>query len=200
MKNFMDKNFLLQTETAQELYHNHAAKMPIIDYHCHLNPQMVADDYRFKSLTEIWLGGDHYKWRAMRSNGVDECFVPVKKRQIGRNLRNGQKRSHILSVIHCTNWTHLELKTAFGIDKVLNPKTAREIYDECNEKLSSQEYSARGMMRRYHVETVCTTMILSIHWNIILELAKVDLKSRCFPHGVRIKLWLWKFLQIFALI
>ena len=76
MKNFMDKNFLLQTETAQELYHNHAAKMPIIDYHCHLNPQMVADDYRFKSLTEIWLGGDHYKWRAMRS--------------------------HILSVIHCT--------------------------------------------------------------------------------------------------
>ena len=103
MKNFMDKNFLLQTETAQELYHNHAAKMPIIDYHCHLNPQMVADDYRFKSLTEIWLGGDHYKWRAMRSNGVDECFLyRVKKHQIGRNLRNGQKRSHILSVIHCT--------------------------------------------------------------------------------------------------
>ena len=92
MKNFMDKNFLLQTETAQELYHNHAAKMPIIDYHCHLNPQMVADDYRFKSLTEIWLGGDHYM----------NAFVPVKKRQIGRNLRNGQKRSHILSVIHCT--------------------------------------------------------------------------------------------------
>ena len=75
MKNFMDKNFLLQTETAQELYHNHAAKMPIIDYHCHLNPQMVADDYRFKSLTEIWLGGDHYKWRQMRSNGVDEYYI-----------------------------------------------------------------------------------------------------------------------------
>jgi len=93
MKNFMDKNFLLQTETAQELYHNHAAKMPIIDYHCHLNPQMVADDYRFKSLTEIWLCVPMVWMNA---------FVPVKKHQIGRNLRNGQKRSHILSVIHCT--------------------------------------------------------------------------------------------------
>ena len=75
MKNFMDENFLLQTETAQKLYHEHAAKMPIIDYHCHLIPQMVADDYQFKSLTEIWLGGDHYKWRAMRTNGVDERYI-----------------------------------------------------------------------------------------------------------------------------
>lgn len=157
MKNFMDKNFLLQTETAQELYHNHAAKMPIIDYHCHLNPQMVADDYRFKSLTEIWLGGDHYKWRAMRSNGVDECFCT------GKETSDWEKFEKWAETVPYTfrnplyHWTHLELKTAFGIDKVLNPKTAREIYDECNEKLSSQEYSARGIMRRYHVETVCTT-------------------------------------------
>ena len=78
MKNFMDENFLLQTETAQELYHNHAAKMPIIDYHCHLIPQMVADDHKFKSLTEIWLGGDHYKWRAMRTNGVYERYCTGK--------------------------------------------------------------------------------------------------------------------------
>lgn len=78
MKNFMDENFLLQTETAQKLYHEHAAKMPIIDYHCHLIPQMVADDYQFKSLTEIWLGGDHYKWRAMRTNGVDERYCTGK--------------------------------------------------------------------------------------------------------------------------
>ena len=157
MKNFMDKNFLLQTETAQELYHNHAAKMPIIDYHCHLNPQMVADDYRFKSLTEIWLGGDHYKWRAMRSNGVDECFCT------GKGTSDWEKFEKWAETVPYTfrnplyHGTHLELKTAFGMDKVLNPKTAREIYDECNEKLSSQEYSARGMMRRYHVETVCTT-------------------------------------------
>ena len=101
MKNFMDENFLLQTETAQKLYHEHAAKMPIIDYHCHLIPQMVADDYKFKSLTEIWLGGDHYKWRAMRTNGVDERFC-TEKPQIGKSSKNGRKQCLIRSVIHYT--------------------------------------------------------------------------------------------------
>ena len=152
----MDENFLLQTETAQKLYHEHAAKMPIIDYHCHLIPQMVADDYKFKSLTEIWLGGDHYKWRAMRTNGVDERFCTGK-------ATDWEKFEKWAETVPYTfrnplyHWTHLELKTAFGINKILNPKTAREIYDECNEKLAQPEYSARGMMRRYHVETVCTT-------------------------------------------
>ena len=147
---------LLQTETAQKLYHEHAAKMPIIDYHCHLIPQMVADDYKFKSLTEIWLGGDHYKWRAMRTNGVDERFCTGK-------ATDWEKFEKWAETVPYTfrnplyHWTHLELKTAFGINKILNPKTAREIYDECNEKLAQPEYSARGMMRRYHVETVCTT-------------------------------------------
>ena len=157
MKNFMDENFLLQTETAQKLYHEHAAKMPIIDYHCHLIPQMVADDYKFKSLTEIWLGGDHYKWRAMRTNGVDERFCT------GKDTTDWEKFEKWAETVPYTfrnplyHWTHLELKTAFGINKILNPQTAREIYDECNEKLSQPEYSARGMMRRYHVEAVCTT-------------------------------------------
>ena len=134
MKNFMDENFLLQTETAQKLYHEHAAKMPIIDYHCHLIPQMVADDYQFKSLTEIWLGGDHYKWRAMRTNGVDERFCT------GKDTTDWEKFEKWAETVPYTfrnplyHWTHLELKTAFGIDKILNPKTAREIYDECNEK------------------------------------------------------------------
>lgn len=94
MKNFMDENFLLQTETAQKLYHEHAAKMPIIDYHCHLIPQMVADDYKFKSLTEIWLGGDHYKWRAMRTNGVDERFCTGKRyHRLGKVREMGGNRS-----------------------------------------------------------------------------------------------------------
>ena len=97
MKKFMDENFLLKTETAQELYHNHAAKMPIIDYHCHLIPKMVADDYQFKSITEIWLGGDHYKWRAMRSNAI----VPEKTPQIGKNSRSGQKLFLTHSVTPC---------------------------------------------------------------------------------------------------
>lgn len=158
MKPFMDKDFLLQTETARKLYHEHAAKMPIIDYHCHLIPKMVADDHRFKSLTEIWLGGDHYKWRAMRSNGVDERFCT------GTDTSDWEKFEKWAETVPYTfrnplyHWTHLELKTAFGIDKILNPQTAREIYEECNDKLlNDPNYTARGFMRRYHVETVCTT-------------------------------------------
>lgn len=157
MKNFMDRNFLLQTETAQKLYHEHAAKMPIIDYHCHLIPQMVAEDHKFRSITEVWLGGDHYKWRAMRSNGIPEKYCT------GSDTTDWEKFEKWAETVPYTfrnplyGWTHLELKTAFGIDKVLNPKTAREIYDECNEKLKQPEFSARGLMRHYNVETVCTT-------------------------------------------
>lgn len=157
MKNFMDANFLLQTETAQELYHEHAAKMPIIDYHCHLVPKMVADDHQFRSLTEIWLGGDHYKWRAMRTNGIDERYCT------GTDTSDWEKFEKWAETVPFTmrnplyHWTHLELKTAFGINKILNKQSAREIFDECNEKLALPEYSARGMMRRYNVEVVCTT-------------------------------------------
>ncbi len=153
----MDENFLLQTETAQRLYHEHAAKMPIIDYHCHLSPQMVADDYRFRSLTELWLGGDHYKWRAMRTNGVEERYCT------GTDTSDWEKFEKWAETVPYTlrnplyHWTHLELKTAFGITKLLNPKTAREIYNECNEKLKQPGYSARGLMRHYRVEAVCTT-------------------------------------------
>jgi len=158
MKPFMDENFLLQTPTAQKLYHEHAAKMPIIDYHCHLIPKMVADDHRFKSITEIWLGGDHYKWRAMRSNGVEERFCT------GADTTDWEKFQKWAETVPYTfrnplyHWTHLELKTAFGIDKLLNPETAKEIFDECNDKLlNDPTMTARGFMRRYNVETVCTT-------------------------------------------
>ena len=157
MKQFMDENFLLETTTAQELYHNHAAKMPIIDYHCHLIPEMVANDHKFKSITELWLGGDHYKWRAMRTNGVAERYCT------GKDTTDWEKFEKWAETVPYTfrnplyHWTHLELKTAFGIEKQLSPKTAREIFDECNEKLQQPNYTARGLMRRYHVECVCTT-------------------------------------------
>ncbi len=158
MKPFMDENFLLQNETAQKLYHEHAAKMPIIDYHCHLIPKMVADDHKFNSITELWLGGDHYKWRAMRSNGVDERFCT------GKDTTDWEKFQKWAETVPYTfrnplyHWTHLELKTAFGIDKLLNPETAKEIFDECNDKLRNDpNMTARGLMRRYNVETVCTT-------------------------------------------
>ncbi|MDR0864838.1 MAG: glucuronate isomerase [Candidatus Symbiothrix sp.] len=157
MKKFMDNNFLLQTETAQKLYHEHAAKQPIIDYHCHLIPSMVANDHQFKSLTEIWLGGDHYKWRAMRTNGIDEKYCT------GTDTSDWEKFEKWAETVPYTmrnplyHWTHLELKTGFGIDKLLSPKTAREIYDECTAKLQTPEYSARNLMRKYKVEAVCTT-------------------------------------------
>lgn len=154
----MDENFLLQTETAQMLYHEHAAKMPIIDYHCHLIPKMVADDHKFSSITEIWLGGDHYKWRAMRSNGVEEKYCT------GKDTSDWEKFQKWAETVPYTfrnplyHWTHLELKTAFGIDKLLNPETAKEIFDKCNDKLRNDpNMTARGLMRRYNVETVCTT-------------------------------------------
>lgn len=153
----MDKDFVLQTDTAKELYHEHAAKMPIIDFHCHLIPSMISEDYKFKNITEIWLGGDHYKWRAMRTNGIDEKYCT------GKDTTDWEKFEKWAETVPYTmrnplyHWTHLELKTAFGIEKLLSPATAKEIYDECNAKLSTPEYSARNLMRKYNVETVCTT-------------------------------------------
>lgn len=158
MKKFMDDDFLLETATARELYNDHVRNLPIIDYHCHLDPKMIADDTRFGSITEVWLGGDHYKWRAMRSNGVEERFIT------GNDTSDWEKFEKWAATVPYAfrnplyHWTHLELKTAFGIEKTLNPATAREIFDACNDKLrNGADMTARGLMRRYGVEVVCTT-------------------------------------------
>ena len=158
MKAFMDENFLLQTETAQKLYHEHAAKMPIIDYHCHLIPQMVAENKRFESIAQIWLMGDHYKWRAMRSNGINERFCT------GKDTTDWEKFEKWAETVPYTfrnplyHWTHLELKTAFGINETLNPTNARAIFDKCNDMIANDpKFCPRGMMAHYNVETVCTT-------------------------------------------
>jgi len=156
MKQFLNENFLLATDTAAELYHQHASKMPIIDYHCHLSPQLIAEDHQFKDLTELWLSGDHYKWRAMRANGIPEKFITG-------NATNQEKFDAWAATVPYTmrnplyNWTHLELKRAFGIDKLLTPDTAHEIYQQCNEMLAMPERSARGLIRHFNVETLCTT-------------------------------------------
>ena len=156
MKQFNDENFLLQSPTAERLYHNHAAKMPIIDYHCHLSPELVASDHRFRSLAEIWLDGDHYKWRAMRTNGVEERYCTG-------DASDWEKFEKWAETVPYTmrnplyHWTHLELKTAFGEERLLSPATARAIYDRCSDMLQHPDYSARGLMRRYNVEVVCTT-------------------------------------------
>ncbi|MCC7300432.1 MAG: glucuronate isomerase [Verrucomicrobia bacterium] len=156
MKKFMDGDFLLQTETARRLYYDHAVKMPIYDYHCHLSPKDIAEDRRYDNLGEIWLGGDHYKWRAMRANGVAEEFVtgtaPWREKfqkwaeTVPQTLRN--------PLYH---WTHLELQRYFGIDTLLSPETADEIFDACTAMLRMPEFSARNLMRKMNVKLVCTT-------------------------------------------
>lgn len=157
MKEFISEDFLLRSETAKMLYHDHAKKLPIIDYHCHLNPKMIAEDYRFGSITEIWLGGDHYKWRSMRANGVEERYIT------GKDTSDWEKFEKWAETVPYTlrnplyHWTHLELKTAFGISETLNPSSARRIFDRCNELLATPDFSARGLMRKYNVELVCTT-------------------------------------------
>ena len=156
IKPFMDANFLLNSETAQHLYHDHAVQLPILDYHCHLSPQMIADDYRFKTITELWLGGDHYKWRAMRANGVPEKYITG-------DATDWEKFQKWAETVPYTfrnplyHWTHLELRTAFGITEVLNPESAQRIYDTCNAKLAEEGMTARGLMKFYHVQVVCTT-------------------------------------------
>ncbi len=156
-KSFIHEDFLLQTDAAKELYHKHAAKMPIIDYHCHLNPAYIANDHQFDNLGQIWLEGDHYKWRAMRTNGVDERYCT------GKDTSDWEKFEKWAETVPYTmrnplyHWTHLELKTAFGVEDILSLKTAKKIYDICTEKLRTPEFSARGLLKKFNVETVCTT-------------------------------------------
>jgi glucuronate isomerase len=157
MKKFLDENFLLQTETAQKLYHEYAKQMPIIDYHCHLPPDQIAADLKFENLTQVWLYGDHYKWRAMRSNGVNEDFIT------GKNTTDYQKFEKWAETVPYTmrnplyHWTHLELQRYFDIDTILSGKNAREVYDACTAKLQTEGYTTRGLMRKMNVKVVCTT-------------------------------------------
>jgi glucuronate isomerase len=153
----MDKDFMLDNETAQQLYHEHAAKMPIIDYHCHLNPEFIAKDRQFDNLGQIWLEGDHYKWRAMRTNGIDERFCT------GKDTTDWEKFEKWAATVPYTmrnplyHWTHLELRSVFGVNTLLKPETAKEIFDECTAKLRTPEFSARGLMKGCNVKVVCTT-------------------------------------------
>jgi glucuronate isomerase len=156
MKRFLDENFLLQTETAKKLYHDFAEKMPVIDYHCHLPVQQIADDINFENLTQIWLYGDHYKWRAMRTNGVDESYITGDKTDF-------EKFEKWADVVPYTlrnplyHWTHLELQRYFDVHELLKPASAKEIYKHCTKKLQTKEYSVKNLLRKMNVEVVCTT-------------------------------------------
>lgn len=156
MESFLSDNFLLQTEYAQKLYHQHARSLPIIDYHCHLSPKDIANDRLFKNLTEIWLEGDHYKWRALRINGVDEEFVTGKADDFQKFMKWAETVPYTMRnpLYH---WTHMELLRPFGIRKILKPETARDIYEECSAMLQKPEFSVRGILKQMNVEVVCTT-------------------------------------------
>jgi len=156
MKDFLTEHFLLETETAQRLYHNCAKHLPIIDYHCHLSPRDIAEDRQFDNLTEIWLNGDHYKWRAMRTLGIDEKYITGE----GSNFEKFQKWAETVPYTlrnPLYHWTHLELKKYFGITKLLNADTAEEIYQKTAQKLQTGEFSTRNLLRRMDVKMVCTT-------------------------------------------
>ena len=153
---FIHDDFLLQSETARRLYHEVAADLPIIDYHCHLPPEDVAADRQFKNLFEIWLEGDHYKWRAMRTNGVAETYCTGEADPWDKFMAWAETVPHTLRnpLYH---WSHLELKRYFGIDILLNKDTAKEIWDEANKQLATPQRSARGILEDFKVEVVCTT-------------------------------------------
>lgn len=156
MKSFLDENFLLQTKTSQHLYHWYAKGMPVIDYHCHLSPQQIAEDLNFENLTQAWLYGDHYKWRAMRTNGIQEAYCTG-------NKPDYEKFEQWAATVPYTlrnplyHWTHLELQRYFNINTVLNPDSAKMIYDDCTAQLQTPEYSVRNLLRKMSVKLVCTT-------------------------------------------
>jgi len=156
MKKFLDDNFLLHSETAQQLYHGFAREMPIIDYHNHLPPEQIANDINFENLTQVWLYGDHYKWRAMRTNGVNEKYCTG-------NATDYEKFEQWAATVPYTlrnplyHWTHLELRRYFDINTILSPETCKEIYDECTAKLKTKEYSVKNLLRKMNVKVLCTT-------------------------------------------
>ena len=166
MKAFMDKDFLLETETAQKLYHEYAAKMPILDYHCHINPQEIAEDRKFENITQVWLGGDHYKWRQMRSNGVEEKYITgdASDREKFQKWAETLEKAIGNPLYH---WSHLELQRYFGYYGALNGETAEEVWNLCNAKLQEDGMSARNLIRQSNVTLVCTTddPVDSLEWH-----------------------------------
>lgn len=156
MTRFINDDFMLHCDAAKELYHKSAASLPIIDYHCHLDPSQILSNYQFRNLSEIWLGGDHYKWRAMRGNGVGEEYITGAKSDYEKfeKWADTLQRAMRNPLYH---WTHLELSRIFGVDEVLNPLSARKIYDECSEKLQTEQFRAQAIMRSCNVESICTT-------------------------------------------
>ena len=166
MKAFMDRDFLLETETAKKLFHDYAESTPVLDYHCHINPREIAEDRRFENITQVWLGGDHYKWRYMRSCGVEEKYITGSASDYEKFLAWAECLGKAIGnpLFH---WSHLELQRYFDYHGVLNKKTAEEVWNFCNEKLAQPDMSVRNLIRRSNVTLICTTddPVDSLEWH-----------------------------------
>ena len=170
MKTFMGKNFLLTTDTAKELFHDYAENMPIIDYHCHINPKEIYEDRKFENITQVWLGGDHYKWRQMRSNGVDEYYITgdAPDREKFQKWAETLEKAIGNPLFH---WSHLELQRYFGYYGVLNSETAEEVWNLCNKKIQDPSMSARNLIKQSNVTLLCTTddPVDDLKWHKIIK-------------------------------
>ena len=166
MKAFMDEDFLLQTEVAKKLYHDYAAKMPVLDYHCHINPREIAEDRQFENITQVWLGGDHYKWRFMRSCGVDEKYITGDASDKEKFMKWAECLGKAIGnpLYH---WSHLELQRYFGFNGALSRKNAEEVWNLCNEKLTQPSMSVRNIIKQSNVTLICTTddPVDSLEWH-----------------------------------
>jgi len=170
MKEFMDHNFLLSTDTSRKLYHEYAGGMPIVDYHCHINPQEIAEDRKFENITQVWLGGDHYKWRQMRSNGIDEKYITGDADDYEKFVEWAKTLERLIGnpLYH---WSHLELRRYFDYTGVLNRESAKEVWELCNEKLKSDSMSARNIIKKSGVNLICTTddPVDSLDWHRVIK-------------------------------
>ena len=166
MKTFMDKDFLLDNETAKTLFHDYAEKTPVLDYHCHINPKEIAEDRKFDNITQVWLGGDHYKWRFMRSCGVDEKYITGDASDKEKFFKWAECLGRAIGnpLYH---WSHLELQRYFGYHGALNKNTAEEVWNLCNAKLSDPSMSVRNIIRNSNVTLICTTddPVDSLEWH-----------------------------------
>ncbi|MBR6302609.1 MAG: glucuronate isomerase [Lachnospiraceae bacterium] len=170
MKAFMDEDFLLQTDVAKKLFHDYAEKMPVLDYHCHINPQEIAQDRQFENITQVWLGGDHYKWRFMRSCGVDEYYITGEASDKEKFLKWAECLGKAIGnpLYH---WSHLELQRYFGYHGALSSKTAEEVWELCNKKLAEPSMSVRNLIKQSGVELICTTddPVDSLEWHRVIK-------------------------------
>jgi hypothetical protein len=178
-KLFMGEDFLLQTKTAELLYNEYAKQMPIIDYHCHLSPQQIAEDIKFENLTQAWLYGDHYKWRAMRTSGVDESYCTGGKSDYEKFEKWAATVPYTMRnpLYH---WTHLELKRYFGIHEILDPGSAKSIYENASAQIQTDAFSIKNLIRRMNVKVICTTddPIDSLEYHKMLSESDFEVKIK----------------------